>query len=221
MNEMLPQTVQELAGLLQDDRDEILAEMETRAAAEEFPTVGSSVGPWLSFLARVVGAERVFEFGSGFGYSAYWFARALPSQGRVVLTERDENTLALAREYFERGGLRDRATFEQGDANQIIEGYDGSFDIVLIDHDKEAYPAALERVRPNLAPGSLVLADNAVTAGPVNPEDVLALVQGESRPQASAASEGVATYLRTVMADEAFETVLLPVGEGLALSRFE
>ncbi len=68
--------------------DSVIKEMDVFAEENDFPTVGPAVGGWLSLLLRVSNAQSVFEFGSGFGYSAYWFARELPSNGEIVLTDR-------------------------------------------------------------------------------------------------------------------------------------
>jgi predicted O-methyltransferase YrrM len=215
----VPETVAALAREVGPARDDILVEMDERAAREGFPTVGPEVGGWLTLLARLVDARRVFEFGSGFGYSAYWFARGLPDDGEVVLTETDADELAGAREYFRRAGIEGKARFEHGDAIEIADGYDGPFDVVLIDNEKDRYVEALEAVEGALRPGSLVLADNAVTAGKyVDTGDVLALARGEDRPGATDASAGIARYLRHVRDRGGFETVLLPLGEGVAVS---
>jgi predicted O-methyltransferase YrrM len=176
------------------------------------------VGGWLRLLARAVDARRIFEFGSGFGYSAYWFAEALPAEGEIVLTEVDGDELAEAREYVARGGYGDLARFELGDAIETVDGYDGPFDVVLIDNEKERYVEAFEAVREKVAQGGLVLADNAMTAGPLEFEDVLALTEKGSAPGAHEMSQGMADYLRRVRDDEGFETVLLPVGSGVAVS---
>jgi len=207
----------ELAGMIGPDPDEVIEEMEARKRREGFPTVGREVGIWLSVFARLSGAERVFEFGSGFGYSAYWFARALGSDGEVVLTEVDGDELEDARDYFERGGIADRAAFERGDAIEIVERYDGPFDIVLVDNEKERYVEAFEAVRGKLRPGSLVLADNAVTAGPIDRDALLELLRG-TEVETNAATRGIAAYHEHVRTLSEFETALLPMGEGVAVS---
>jgi predicted O-methyltransferase YrrM len=168
-----------------------------------------------------VNARRIFEFGSGFGYSAYWFARALPEDGEVVLTEVDEDELSDARGYFERAGLADRARFEHGDAIETVDSYDGPFDVVLIDNEKHRYAEAFEAAREKVASGGLVLADNAVTAGSIDREDVLGLLRGDDRPEASESSAGIADYLRHVRAQDDCETALLPLGEGVAVTVVE
>ncbi|MFT4923790.1 MAG: membrane complex biogenesis BtpA family protein [Haloarculaceae archaeon] len=220
-DETVSETVTALAGEVGPTPDDILVEMDERADDEQFPTVGPTVGGWLALLARMVDARRVFEFGSGFGYSAYWFARALPEDGEVVLTEIDEDELDAAREYFQRGGLAEKAHFEHGDALETVEAYQGPFDVVLIDCQKERYAEALEAIREKLRSGSVVLADNAVTAGPyVHSDEVLGCLQGEDRPDAADGSVGVASYLDEVRTDDAFETALLPLGEGVAVSMY-
>ena len=213
----LPDVTEQFARTLAPDPDEIIAEMDERADREGFPTVGPAVGAWLRLLARLTDAERVFEFGSGFGYSAYWTAPAIPSDGEIVLTEIDADELEDARDYFQRGGYADRAVFEHGDAIDVVDRYDGPFDVVLVDNEKGRYTEAFEAVREAVPVGGVVAADNAVEAGPLDFADIRALLAGES-VETSDASRGIADYLDHVRTDPAFETGLLPLGEGVAVS---
>ncbi len=201
--------------------DETLREMDEYAKREGFPHVGPEVGGFLRLVARLAGAESVFEFGSGYGYSAYWFADALPAKGEIVLTEVDEGELKMAREYLSRGGHDDLASYELGDALDTVEEYDGPFDVVLIDHQKHRYVEAFDAVRGKLAPGAVVIADNAMSAEDVVVfSDLLTHVEGES-VEMNEGTAGIAAYLDTVRSDPAFETQVLPLGEGIAVSRFE
>jgi len=211
----LPAVTEQFARSLAPPSDAVIAEMDERADREGFPTVGPAVGAWLRLLARLTDAERVFEFGSGFGYSAYWMAPAV--SGELVLTEIDADELAAAREYFDRGGYSDRAVFEHGDAIDIVEDYEEPFDVVLIDNEKHRYTEAFEAVRGKVPVGGVVAADNAVEAGPLDFDDIRALLAGES-VEATEASHGIAAYLERVRNDPAFETGLLPLGEGVAVS---
>ncbi|MFB6118398.1 O-methyltransferase [Halosegnis sp.] len=217
MHDIDPEEVGRLARAL-TETDAIIEEMDARTAASGFPTVGPAVGGWLRLLARGVDARRGFEFGSGFGYSAYWLADAFPPDGELVLTEVDADELADAREYLRRGGYADRCRFEHGDALETVEQYDGPFDVVLIDNEKERYPEAFAAVREKVAPGGVVLVDNAVTAGTLDFEAILAHVEGAG-DAADAASRGVAELLVTLREAPAFETALLPLGEGVAVAR--
>ena len=222
MVEILSDEIDRFVRAVGPEPDETLREMDEYAEREGFPNVGPEVGAFLRFVARVADAERIFEFGSGFGYSAYWFAQALPEHGEVVLTEVDEAELDLAREYMARGGFDDRAQYELGDALETIERYDGPFDVVLIDHQKHRYVDAFESVRSKLPVGGVVVADNAITAGPIDFEALLAMQEGDSpeldESEVDEHTRGIAAYLDRVTGDPAFETVVLPLGEGIAVS---
>jgi predicted O-methyltransferase YrrM len=213
----VPDDIERFAAAVGPQPDDVLIEMDDRAAETGFPTVGPAVGGWLQQLAGVVGAERVFEFGSGYGYSAYWFARGLPADGELVLTEIDADELEDAREYLDRGGFDATLRFELGDAIETIDSYEGPFDVVLIDNEKDRYVEAFEAVRGNVPVGGVVVADN-MTAGPFDFEEIHRLVVGGGEGGGAMARD-VADYLEHVRADGAFETTLLPLGEGLAVSR--
>jgi predicted O-methyltransferase YrrM len=210
--------VDEVLSLTALERDEVLSEMEAQAEAEGFPTVGHEVGAFLRLCAWTTGADAVFEFGSGFGYSAYWVAPVVGPDGRVVLTEVDEEELDQARRYFERGGYADRAAFELGDALDVVREYDGPFDVVLLDHENERYVEGFEAVREKVPPGGVVVAENVLHPVEITPEDLARRLQGEAALDGGPFLESVVDYFEHVRADEAFETSVVPVGEGLFVS---
>lgn len=199
------------------DPDPVLEEMTAYGREENFPIVGPEAGRFLRVLAHLVGARRVFEFGSGFGYSAAWFAGALPGDGEIVLTDYDPDNLDTAREFLERAGYADRAVFEAGDAFESFDAHDGPYDVVFVDCEKSEYPDALDLARPELRPGGVVVADN-VLAGPVTPAEVRQALDGDPPSETAA---GIGAYIEVVRDDSAFDTVLVPLGEGLAVSRYE
>ena len=215
---LLPEQTRRFVAAMVPERDDTLREMEAHGEEIGFPTVGPEVGGFLRLAARMVEAERVFEFGSGFGYSAYWFAEALPADGEIVLTEHDPDELEQAREFLARGGYRDRAIFEDGDALETIEQYDGPFDVVLIDCHKSGYPDAFGAVREKVAEGGVVIADNAMESGIQDFETILEILEGDSPDEVDEQSRGIADYLLAVRDDDGFETVAIPLGEGIAVS---
>jgi len=208
-----------LAGV-ESEADPVLAEMEARADRESFPTVGREVGHALRLCARLAGATSVFEFGSGFGYSAYWVAPVVGPDGELVLTEVDADELDQAREYFERAGYADRARFERGDAVALVEEYDGPFDLVLLDHENDRYVEGFEAARGKVPVGGAVVADNVLHSSGdpgFDPADLdRALSDGSTGGNAELAA--IADYYRHVRAAADFETTVLPVGEGLFVS---
>lgn len=222
---ILGEDVARFVRLMAPGRDDVLAEIEAENRDRGFPMVGPEVGGALSMLARLADARRVFEFGSGLGYSAYWFARALPEDGLVVLTEEDEAELETARSFFERGGYADRAAFEAGDAHETFARYDGPFDVVFIDHHKARYPEAFAAAREKLAPGGVIVADNVMS---LDGESLLgglnAFLSGgdsDERPPDGADDPdvaGIEAYLDAARSDPGIETVALPLGSGITVS---
>src|SRR5205823_1500841 len=116
-------------------------------------------------LARGIGARRVFELGSGFGYSAYWFCRAVGSDGEVHCTDGDPANERTARDYLGRAGLWDRVRYTVGDGIDALQASDGEFDVIFCDIDKGDYPRAWEAARERIRTGGLYVCDNALQAG--------------------------------------------------------
>jgi predicted O-methyltransferase YrrM len=194
---------------LANPEDPVLREMEVLAAKESFPIVGPQVGRLLHLLARMIRAKRVIELGSGFGYSAYWFARAVGPDGRVVLTEGSEERAAQAAEFLERGGMADRVRIVGGDALEIIEGAGSGFDIVFNDIDKEDYPRVLDKAAAALRPEGLLISDNMLWFGTVL----------EAKPS-EASTDGIKELTRLLYASSEFETVLIPLRDGVTVSSY-
>ncbi|MDQ3210383.1 MAG: class I SAM-dependent methyltransferase, partial [Actinomycetota bacterium] len=120
----------------------VLLEMEAEARERGFPIVGRNVGVTLWTLAASVGARRIFELGSGFGYSAYWFAKAAGSPGEIHLTDGDPENERKAAGYLGRVGVWNEMRYHVGDALTSFGSVDGEFDVVYDDIDKHGYPDA-------------------------------------------------------------------------------
>lgn len=215
MDDFIPEATRRFVSLVGPEPDETQRTMAAHADEVSFPIIGASVGGVLAAIARLTGAERVFEFGSGFGYSASWFARGMADDTELILTEVDVDELDLAREFLDAGGYPQSFRFEHGDAVEVVDRHAGPFDIVLIDHEKRRYVEGFERVREKVAPGGAIVADNMMR-GPLRFEDVLAGLEGE--PIDDTETAGVVGYLDRLRSDPAFTTVVLPMGSGIALS---
>lgn len=187
-------------------QDAVLAEMERVGEERGFPIVGPLVGRLLEQYARAIGAQTVFEMGSGFGYSTAWFARAVGSKGRVVHTEMDATLVKEAHDWLRKADLLDRVDFRQGNALDLLAKDEGRYDIVFLDLEKEDYPKAWELARGRVRVGGLVLADNALWHGKV---------VGKATDDATMA---VREYNRLAQADTGYLTTILPVRDGLSVS---
>ncbi len=187
--------------------DSILREMEMLGAERSFPIVGPQVGGLLKLLASAISARRVLELGSGFGYSAYWFAQAVGPEGVVVLTETSSERAAEAESFLERGGLLDRVRVVVGDGLEVIDRIGGEFDIVFNDIDKERYPLVLEKAAAALRPGGLFISDNMLWFGTV--------LDDEAK---EASTRGVQQLTRMLYDSADFKTVLIPLRDGVTVS---
>ena len=147
-------------------RDAVLLEMEEEAAAEGIPIVGPVVGRLLGLLSRAIRAGRMLEIGTATGYSAIFLARgAEPAGGHVVTVEADESMARRARRNVERAGLSHRIEVREGNAETVLPGLAGPFDLVFLDHEKEDYAAALSPCTRLVRRSGLLVADNTGFAG--------------------------------------------------------
>ncbi len=190
-------------------RHPVLQEMERRAAETRFPIVGPVVGHLFYLLTRLTGARRVFELGSGYGYSTAWFAMGVRENGggEVYHVVWDESLSRDAREYLGQLGLADLVRFEVSEAIACLQRTEGPFDIIFNDIDKQMYPDSLPAIKPKLRSGGLLLVDNALRHGEI--------FDLENR---SPATEGVRTLTRMLLADPDFITSLVPVRDGVLLA---
>jgi len=191
---------------LTPSRDPVLTEMEAIARERDFPIVGPLVGRILHQLARITGARRIFEMGSGFGYSTIWFARALPEGGEVTYTDMSGENCRMADDFFRRAGCTDRIRMERGDAIELLERQEGEFDIIFNDIDKRHYPEVIPVVLPRLRSGGLLITDNIFWEGRV--------VGGKTDPDTS----GVREYTRAVYENPSLFTTIVPVRDGISIS---
>jgi caffeoyl-CoA O-methyltransferase len=188
----------------------IAEEMEAVAKERDFPIVDRVVGVTLEVLARSIGARRVLEMGSGYGYSAYWFARAVEDGGEVHMTEGDARNQEKAMDYLGRAGLKDRVRSHVGNALEIIDQLDGQFDVVFCDIDKGDYPSAWAKARERIRVGGLYLCDNVLWSGRVAVED-----PEDRRPEWTRA---VLEHNRAIAGDERYRSTIVPTRDGVTVA---
>jgi caffeoyl-CoA O-methyltransferase len=200
-------------GQLQQRHDEpVLLEMEREGRDRSFPIIGRLVGVTVEVLARAVGARRVAELGSGFGYSAYWFARAVGPGGEVHCTDGDAANEPKARRYLERVGLWERIRFHVGDAVEQLARIPGEFDVVYCDIDKHGYPDAWRAARERIRPGGLWICDNVLWSGRV----IEPLPSDDERQRRMTA--GVMEHNKLVADDQRYLSTVVPTRDGLMVA---
>lgn len=187
-------------------QDPVLKAMEARARREGFPIVGPQVGRLLFLLTKAIRARRVFEIGSGYGYSALWFSKALPRGGRVTTTEYSEKRQEQALAYLKRAGQAGKVRALLGDGIERLRRERASFDVLFLDADKRDYPKALRVGLPKLKVGGLFIADNVLWSGKIL----------GSRPDAQ--TRGILSFTRNLKCNTRLATVILPLRDGVSVS---
>ncbi|MDE3109946.1 MAG: class I SAM-dependent methyltransferase [Acidobacteriota bacterium] len=164
-------------------------------------SVGRSSAQLLSILAKSLQPKTILEVGGSYGYSTIWLAEAAHSVGGKLITlEIQPRKQQYARERMAKAGLSAAVDYRLGDARESIRELAGPFDFVLLDLWKELYIPCFELFYPKLNPGAIVVADNMIY-----PE----LTRAES-----------SQYRAHVRTKPHIDSVLLPVGGGLEVSRF-
>jgi predicted O-methyltransferase YrrM len=198
-----PQVEEYMASLQAQHDEPVLLEIEQEGRERDFPIVGRNVGVTLEVLARSIGARRVMELGSGFGYSAYWFARAVGADGEVQCTDGDPANAAKAEDYLTRAGLWDRVTYHVGDAVEQLATLEGSFDIVYDDIDKHGYPDAWRAGRERIRVGGLYICDNVLWSGRV------------VEPDPDRNTSAILEHNRLIAEDDRFVSTIVPTRDGV------
>jgi len=162
--------------------------------------VGPETGQLINIIARSLKTPNLLEIGTSYGYSGIWLGDAArASGGRLTTLELHDYKSAYAREMAARAGVADHIDFQVGDALALIDALPAGIDFVLLDLWKDLYTPCLDAFYPKLNPGAIIVADNILYPG----------------------GESVRAYARAVRAKPGMTSVLLPVGTGIEISRYE
>jgi caffeoyl-CoA O-methyltransferase len=186
----------------------VLLEMEQLGRDRDFPIIDRLVGELVEVLALSIGATSVFEMGSGYGYSAYWFTRAVGRAGHVICTDTDPRNRDLAEGFLSRVHRWDRVSYIVGTAQDVLRARPGEFDVIYNDIVKQDYPEAWQLARERVRPGGMYICDNVLWSGRVT--DV------EDR---SSATEAIRRHNGMVYGDAAFDACIVPTRDGVLVAR--
>lgn len=187
-----------------------LAAMEEEVERTGFPIIGPACGHLCYLLAKLSGAKRIFEMGSGYGYSTAWFARAVHENGGGVVyhTVWDASLSKKAQKHLTVLGYTETIEYQVGESVQLLRETPGPFDLIFNDIDKPGYPESLAITKQKLKPGGLLIVDNLLYHGSIfDPSNQSASVQG------------VREFTRLIMHDPAWIASILPVRDGLLIAR--
>ncbi len=188
--------------ILQELRKHCYAHYEDKAMLSGFVQ-----GRVLSMFSHMIRPNVVLEIGTYLGYSALCFAEGLADGGKVITLDIQEDTNKVARSFVEKSAYADRIEFLLGFGTDIIPNLSETFDLVFIDADKPNYSNYYDLVFDKVATGGFIIADNVLWSGKVLDDE-----KDEN-------TQALHDYNQKILADERVENVLLPIRDGLMVSR--
>jgi len=170
---------------------------------------GAFQGRVLSMLSKLIQPKSVLEIGTYTGYSALCIAEGLHPKGTIYTIDKNEELYNLQEKHFEKSGFQHQIKQYVGNALEIIPTIDEKFDLVFIDADKSNYISYFHLIIDKMNSGGIILSDNVLWSGKVveelDPKDIDTKVLLE--------------YNTLLNSDKRLETVLLPIRDGLTISR--
>ena len=182
------------------------------ARADRVPLIRKETANFLQAMVAATRPKRILEVGTAVGYSALLMAQVMPEETDIITIEKYEPRIPVARRHFAEAGLSDRITLLEGDAGEILKKLDGSFDFIFMDAAKGQYIHWLPDILRLLSTGGVLFSDNVLQDGDII-ESRFA-VERRNRTIHARMRE----YLYTLTHMPEFQTSVVPIGDGVALS---
>ena len=189
-----------------------LTELEEEAIRTDVPIIRPAMQSLMRFLLKLHKPVNILEVGTAIGFSAILMAEYGPKNCHITTIEKFEKRIPLAKANFEASGHGDQIILLEGDAADILKELTGTYDMIFMDAAKGQYINFMPDVMRLLAPGGLLISDNVMQDGEIL-ESRFAVIR-RNRTIHTRMRE----YLFALTHDDALETVVLPVGDGVTLS---
>lgn len=170
---------------------------------------GHFQGRVLSMLAKLIHPKNILEIGTYTGYSALCLAEGMQADGKLITIDKNEELHDLQRKYFDQSNYGSQIIQRTGDALEIIPQLEEKFDLVFIDADKSNYLNYFNMILPKMNAGGIILSDNVLWSGKV----IEPLKKGDID------TEVLLAYNKEINENLKVETVLLPIRDGLSVTR--
>ena len=169
---------------------------------------GHIQGRFLSLISKIKSPLYILEIGTYTGYGTLCLAEGLATNGKIFTIDRNEELINIQNKYFEESGNRDKIVQLTGNAIDILMNLDENFDLIFIDADKENYIKYFEIISKKLNPNGIIISDNVLWSGKV--------VEESDNDQET---DTLKKFNKLLSKDERFETIILPLRDGLSISR--
>ena len=170
---------------------------------------GHPQGRILSFLSKIIKPKRILEIGTYTGYGTICLAEGLADNGKIITIDKNEEIIDFQNKYFEKSGYRDKIIQLNGEALDLIKTLDEKFDIVFLDADKENYIKYYKSVSNKISKGGILISDNVLWSGKVL----------EPSKSNDLETDILNKFNQLLKNDKKFETVIIPIRDGISISR--
>ena len=169
---------------------------------------GHIQGRFLSFISKIKSPEKILEIGTYTGYSTICLAEGLSKNGKIDTIDKNEELIKIQNKYFEKSGFRNKIIQHTGNALDILKNLNEKYDIVFIDADKENYINYFNQVSNKLSKNGIIISDNVLWSGKV-------LDSKQKDEETSTLVE----FNKIVNHDKRFKNIILPIRDGISISR--
>ena len=200
-----------LRGLI-PNRDKDLLELEKFAIENRVPIIQKETAKFLEFMISMKEPNNILELGTAIGYSSILMSKTLNNKCKITTIERDEKMINLAKENIKSFGLEDNIEIKEGECLEILEKLDDKYDLIFMDAGKGHYDHFLPHCLRLLSDKGVIIADNVLFRGMVASDDLV-------KRRKITIVKRMRTYLDIVSNDKNLITTVIPMGDGIALTK--
>lgn len=193
------------------DENEKLEAFRKECEERGLPIIHKEVGQHIKLVIEQLNAKKIIEVGANVGYSSIFMSHIMNNEGKVVTMERSEKFYQEALDNIKNFGLEKNIDVHFGDATEILDGIEGTFDLAFIDAAKSYYKTFFDKCCKKMKPGGIILSDNVLYQGMIATDELVVR-------RKKTLVRNLRNYLEYISHDDRYITSVLPLGDGLAVT---
>lgn len=193
------------------DEDEKLTTFRKECEERNLPIIHKEVGQFIKLMIKQSNVKSILEVGANVGYSSIFFSHVMNFEGKVVTMERSENFYQDALNNIKNFKLDKHIEVHFGDATEILDTIDGTFDMTFIDAAKSHYKLFFDKACEKMKSGGIIISDNVLYQGMIASDELVVR-------RKKTLVRNLRNYLQYISHDDRFITSVLPLGDGLSVT---
>ncbi|WP_066507672.1 O-methyltransferase [Abyssisolibacter fermentans] len=191
--------------------NKLLQKLESYAKDNNVPIIHPEVAQLLKVIMNIKKPKKILEIGTAIGYSALLMAYYMKDDGKIITIERRKEMIDIALNNIKENGFSDKITIKNGEAHEILPQINEKFDLIFIDAAKSKYMEFLSCCLNCLSKDGIIVSDNVLYKGMIANDDLV------PRRQRTIVRK-MRAYLDYICNDEKFESSIIPIGDGVAIT---